>query len=161
MKKWQHRVDADALPTRWPLLVDSTSEDDFVLREAVLQLQLDQVDTQSLKTLSARFGLTEAGLVLQAIMVFVHGRYLLVRMRRDRTGLFKGFPGDDPAPFSAPMSSAAGSIELELPHRLLIDLDSLAKRQSRSASALASIALHRFLSGHLDSDSRVKSPQIQ
>lgn len=153
---WRHRIDADALPVHWPSLIDSApAMDDFVRRDAAVTLDLQPADARDIRELAARFDSTEAGVVLQAIMVFVYGRYLLVRMRRDRAGLFKGMSGDDPASFSLSGSAAGNPMQLEVPHRLLIDLDALARRQSITASALAGMALNRFMSGHLDPGSRI------
>lgn len=156
---WKHRLDADALPVQWPLLVDRAPlMEEFVLRDATIEIGLQHVDRQALRKLAMRFGVSDAGLILQAVFVFVYGRYLLVRMRRNRSGLFEAFAGHDPAR-NATGSGEDRRIQLAIPSRLLVDLDALARRRSITPAALAEMALARFINGHLDPDSRIQIPE--
>lgn len=146
------RIDPDAMRKTWPVLYEAGTpkETEFVLRDAEVVIAQNGIDSQEIEKLAGRFRCTSAGLVLQIVFEFVYGSYLLTGMRRTRTGLFKGFPATDPAPWSSFEPDAQGLFRIAVPHRLRVDLDSLAERQGIETEQLAGLLVRRYMEGHLE-----------
>lgn len=144
------RIDQDALIRNWPALFAATPlGEEFVKRDTQLEIELRHLDAWRLEQLAPRFRCTAAGVVLQVLFEFVYGYYALARMCRERSGLFKGFPSVDPAPWSSLEIDDRGFASLAMPIRLRTDLEAMARPEGLSGAQLAGLIIQRYLDGHL------------
>lgn len=149
--KRRPRIDQDAHLAQWPLLFETgmPAGKDFTQREDELLIQLDEAWVEKLAAMARRYGSSPAGFSLLILFDFLYGYYLLARMRREKFGLFKGFPAHDPTLGTAFSIDAEQCLHLMVPRRLWLDLESIAQRQNLPLPELAGLIIQRFLEGHL------------
>ena len=152
--KRQSRIDQDAWEAEWPMLFDDGPSDlmAFGLRNAEILVPLDGLDVEEMARFAAYFRVSPSGFLLLVIFEFVHGSYLLHKMRRERSGLFLGFPANDPSPWSSFAVDKRGCAAVAAPAQLVADLGKLAATQGLDASHLTGRIVQRYLDGHLALD---------
>jgi hypothetical protein len=143
------RLDRYALPREWPALVPQVLDpSEFVHRAATVTAQLFTDDFDRLHNLARTFEMTAAGVALLALFSHLYGRYPLVKMRRDHSGLFAGLTGEDPSPYFRLSMDQTGLATLAVPRRMLEDLEGFARQQANTVPPLAGAILHAYLMGH-------------
>ena len=154
------RFDANVLELAWPDLAEPVpANKEFVCRDAGLAIVIDDDTLHSLSDLASSFQCSIAGLVLQVLFEFSYGHYLMTRMRREKDGLYKGFPSSDPAPWSSFDRGGDGRVWLAMPRRLHVDLDVMAQRENLDVEDLAGLILRRYAHGHLDRKAWPSAPE--
>ena len=146
------RVDPDAWQAEWPVLFEDGMPDvvDYIRRDGRMQLAMEGIDAEELEAFASYFLCTPSGLLLLILFEYVHGSYVLSKMRRERIGLFKGIPSVDPAPWSTFMIDEDRIAHFSAPARLVSDLADMATSQGLAPSALTNRIVRRYLDGHLE-----------